>query len=534
MKRSRFAQAIGGWLLGGFLVRAIVATYLPTGFDEAYYYTYSLNLHWSYFDHPLLVGLTTGFGPWLTGAVLLLTIRLGALLLYTGSQVFLGLTARRLFGEAVALWTIALSSLIPIFAIGLGTLTLPDAPLLFFWSACTYVAACEFFPPARTYRPTARLTLVSLLVGLACLGKYHGFVLGFGLVCFCLLSPPHRRVWTSPWTLLGFVAFAIALLPILLWNANHDWASFVFQSSRAVPAEGYQLGRLALTWLGTVAILWPPFGLPLWWETLAASGRQLAFLFTHSVRSRDIRLKYRFILCISLPVALGFTLIGGYQTILPTWPAPGLWELTVLLGVLTARWSDLAPRLVKRWFVASGASLGLLVAIALLHLNTGILQTPSHHAWFGGVIPVADDGSTQLLDVGQLRRKVRQSPEIMAAIATSDFYLSNHWFLSGQAAMTLMPIDRKPITCFSPDDPRGFAYWSHPDDWVGQTGLYVTTSTYRRSLDGTDSVATFDKYFESVNPVGEIELERGGEAIAIVEFFQARTLLTPFPRPYSL
>jgi len=29
------------------------------GFDEAYYYLYSLHLDWSYFDHPVLVALTT-------------------------------------------------------------------------------------------------------------------------------------------------------------------------------------------------------------------------------------------------------------------------------------------------------------------------------------------------------------------------------------------------------------------------------------------------------------------------------------------
>ncbi|MEO1134437.1 MAG: glycosyltransferase family 39 protein [Cyanobacteria bacterium J06639_1] len=533
--RSPFSRAIAVWLLASLAVRASVATYLPAGFDEAYYYAYALHPQWSYFDHPLLVGLSTSFGTWLTGFVSPLTIRIGSLLLYTGSQIFLGLTARRLFGDKAGVWAIALSTTIPIFAIGFGTLTLPDAPLIFFWSACTYVAACEFFPHfGGTYRPTARLTLVSLLVGLACLGKYHGFVLGFGLVCFCILSPPHRRVWTSMWTVLGFFAFAIALLPILVWNANHDWASFVFQSSRAVPAEGYQLGRLALTWLATIAILWPPFGFPLWWETLSSSARQLASPFTHPPRGRDIRLKYRFILCISLPVALGFTLIGGYRPILPTWPAPGLWELTVLLAAAAARWSDRAPSWISRWFVTSGASLGVLIAIALLHLNLGILQTPSQNAWFGGFIPVAVDGSTQLLDIAQLRRKVRQSPQILEAIASSDFYLSNHWFLSGQTAMTLIPIERKPVTCFSSDDPRGFAYWSRPSDWLGQTGLYVTTSTYRRSLDNTDSVATFREYFDDVEPVGAIELERGGEAIATVEFFQATSLQKPFPNPYGM
>jgi len=48
----------------GLLFRCVIAFWLYPGFDEAYYYLYSLHLDWSYFDHPVLVALTTGFGPW--------------------------------------------------------------------------------------------------------------------------------------------------------------------------------------------------------------------------------------------------------------------------------------------------------------------------------------------------------------------------------------------------------------------------------------------------------------------------------------
>jgi len=47
-----------GW---GLLFRCVIAFWLYP-FDEAYYYLY-LHLDWSYFDHPVLVALTTGFGP---------------------------------------------------------------------------------------------------------------------------------------------------------------------------------------------------------------------------------------------------------------------------------------------------------------------------------------------------------------------------------------------------------------------------------------------------------------------------------------
>ncbi|MEO0855143.1 MAG: glycosyltransferase, partial [Cyanobacteria bacterium J06648_11] len=59
--RSPLPKAIAGWLLASLMMRAIVATYLPAGFDEAYYYAYSLHPQWSYFDHPLLVSWSTGF-----------------------------------------------------------------------------------------------------------------------------------------------------------------------------------------------------------------------------------------------------------------------------------------------------------------------------------------------------------------------------------------------------------------------------------------------------------------------------------------
>ena len=106
-------------LAGGLLLRGAIAFWLPPGFDEGYYYLYTLHPAWSYFDHPLLVALTTGFGPWLTHIVSPFTIRLGTLLLHTGSLLLLYLTSARLFSKRAALLTLAIASLIPIFQLGL-------------------------------------------------------------------------------------------------------------------------------------------------------------------------------------------------------------------------------------------------------------------------------------------------------------------------------------------------------------------------------------------------------------------------------
>jgi 4-amino-4-deoxy-L-arabinose transferase-like glycosyltransferase len=82
-------------LLIGLIIRSIIAFYLYPGYDEAYYYLYSKNLDWSYFDHPIFVALTTGFGVWLTGEVNQFTIRLGTLVLYTISLYILYLISKK-------------------------------------------------------------------------------------------------------------------------------------------------------------------------------------------------------------------------------------------------------------------------------------------------------------------------------------------------------------------------------------------------------------------------------------------------------
>ena len=232
-------------LVAGLAFRSLVAFWLPPGFDEAYYYLYTLHPDWSYFDHPPLVALSTGFGIWLTGTVSPLTIRLGAVLLFTATLYFLYRATNQLFSQRAGVLTLAIASISPIFQIGFGILTLPDAPLMVFWSLTLWVAACEFFDrDDAPYRPTYRVAVIGLLVGLACVGKYHGVLLGIGLIGFCLTSPSHRSALRSPWTLLSLALFTIAFSPVLYWNWQHDWVSFLFQGNRGIPGRRYRISQV--------------------------------------------------------------------------------------------------------------------------------------------------------------------------------------------------------------------------------------------------------------------------------------------------
>jgi len=529
-------------LVGGLLFRSFIAFWLYPGFDEAYYYVYTLNLDWSYFDHPALVALTTAFGPWLTGEVSQFTIRLGTLILHTGSLLLLYLTSAKLFSTKAANFTLIIASISPIFLVGFGTFTLPDNPLIFFWSASLYCASCEFFGQSSTqnadsethlpYLPSYRLAILSILVGLACLGKYHGFVLGFGLVAFCLTSPRHRVALLSPWAWLGLSLFILTISPILLWNMQHEWVSLRFQSERGVPRGDYNFLSVLGIFLVHVVYLFPTIGLPLWWLSLRSFFRKTTQLFYQKLPTYDIDLgeKQLLILWVSLPLTLGFTFMAGYQQILPTWPMPGFWGITLLLGEYAVKWEKKSRRWVRRWLQGSGIVIGISLLLALLHVTTGTLQKPSQYSLLGGFWSPKDDPSTELIDIQQMRHGFVESPVLSAALQDSGFIFTNGYYLGGLIAMALHPINQTPITCFS-SDLRGFAFWSKPDQWLGKDALYITLARFKEKK---ELLERYQNYFSSMQEIGTLPIKRGGAITEVIYVYQAKNLLKPYPRPYGI
>jgi hypothetical protein len=521
-------------LLSGFLMRLFIAIWLNPGFDEAYYYLYTLHPNWSYFDHPPLVAVTTGIGVWLTGEVSHFTIRIGTVLLYTGSLIFLYLATLRLYPLQVAINALAIASAIPVFQVAFGIVTTPDTPLLFFWVISLWLAVQEFFTD-RVYRPSYRLTLICFTVGLACLGKYHGFILGLGLCGFCLFSPNFRRALTSKWFLLGIPVFLLTISPVLYWNFTHNWVSFLFQSERAIPDRSYHLDRVILVVLVEMLYLFPPFGFPLLWSVIRSTGQQLRnFNWWRGGNMSGFYLEWdlekrALLLWLSVPLILGFTLISGYQQILPGWKMPGYWSATILLAErisINHRYSH--PRILYRWFFGSIGVIILLLSIALAHIEAGKFQTPSKSAILG-LLPIKGDNSTQLFDIQQLRQGLSNNPKFSQALKTTDFVFTNRYYLGGQIGMAIEPTFHKPITCFD-EDLRGFAFWSKPNQWLGKDAIYLGTKTFEVDLDAKNRYLS---YFQNITKLGEVPILRGGEVVETFSVYQARKLLKPYPRPYG-
>lgn len=503
----------------GLILRVIIAIYLQPGYDEAYYFLYTQNLDWSYFDHPLLVSLTTGIGVWLTGEVNQFTIRIGTLVLTTGSLYCLYLTGKKLFNHESGLLTLVIASIIPIFTIAFGVLTLPDVPLIFFLTLTLLIASYEFFSCENKviYQPSYRLIFIGLCLGLACLSKYHGFIFGLGLVGFCLFNQPYRKVFSSPWLVITFLIFLLTLFPLLYWNWQHNWVSFGFQlSTRFQSASSTSLTihplNIIVVALVSIGYLFPSFGFPLWWIG--------SVTFWKEIEGKS-NPRYQMILWVSLPLIIGFTMLGAVTQILPTWAMPGFWFLTLILGNYSSIWIKDNPKRIYHWLFLSFLVINTLMFVLLSHISLGLLQKPNQHNFFSGLISPHHDPSTELIDIVQLRSNLQISPEFTQALSEADFIFTNQYYLGGYIGMAVKPLTNIPITCFS-DDNRGFDYWYPLKKLLGKKGLYITTQKFAEE----EITRRYSQYFQEWKKITEIPLVRSGEITEVFYIYQGKNLIT--------
>ncbi len=517
-------------LLFGLLFRSIIAFWLFPGYDEGYYYLYTQNLDWSFFDHPVFVALTTGFGIWLTGIASPLTLRVGTLLLYTGSLSLLYLTSMKLFNWRAAKITLILASVIPIFQIGFGTITLPDSPLIFFWSASLYCSTCEFFPKNNiNYLPTYRLSILGILIGLTCLSKYHGFVLGFCLFTFCLSSKDYRRAIFSKWCLLGFISFVTVLFPLIFWNYQHDWISLKFQLfGRFSPvSKPYSISSAFIIFLTNIGLLFPTIGIPLWWVTIKTIFTKLSAFISNKTETEDEKYLWKkklFILWVSLPLILSLNILGGKEQILATWPMPGFWGLILLLGFYAEKWQNNSKKIIEKWLKINIISISCCLLLILAHINTGFLLQESRYSILGGFLNSKTDPSTELINIKQLRQGVSDSPVLLSALQNADFIFTNAYYLSGLIDLALKPIYSIPVTCFSYDR-RGFIFWTDMNQLVKKDALYVTLERFHEMPDLTNE---FRSFFKKMSEIGKVDIRRGGVVVETFYFYQAESLLKPY------
>jgi hypothetical protein len=208
-------------------LRLVAAAWTPLTFDEAYYWMWSKHLAFGYYDHPPMVALVIRLGTMVAGDTEL-GVRLASILLALPMSFAVFRAAALLFGgmHVAATATILLNATL-MAAVGTMIVT-PDAPLL--------VASCfvlYFLAKVLESRHGAWWLAVGAAVGAALLSKYTALFFGPAILIWLVSAPKLRRWLLSPWLYLGGLVALLIFAPVIIWNADHQWVSFVKQIGRA-------------------------------------------------------------------------------------------------------------------------------------------------------------------------------------------------------------------------------------------------------------------------------------------------------------
>src|SRR4029077_502771 len=219
-------------------LRLGAAAWTPLTFDEAYYWMWSKHLAGGYYDHPPAVALVIRLGTMIAGDTEL-GVRLVSILLalpmswavYRAAAILFG--GHRLAGTATLLLNATLMA-----AVGTMIVT-PDAPLLVASSFVLFFLA-KVLDSGRG----AWWLAVGAAVGAALLSKYTALFFGPAILIWLASVPALRRWLISPWPYLGGLVALALFAPVLVWNADHQWVSFIKQFGRVLP-HGFRLQYLA-------------------------------------------------------------------------------------------------------------------------------------------------------------------------------------------------------------------------------------------------------------------------------------------------
>jgi 4-amino-4-deoxy-L-arabinose transferase-like glycosyltransferase len=216
----------GSWLLPAFAVVAGV-TALRLGLlifnrtdlfvDESQYWLWGQQFDFGYYSKPPLIAWVIGAVTTLSGSDAPFWVRAPGAVLHGATALILAATAARLGLGRAAVWVAASYVTLPMAS--LGSLLISTDTIM----APFFAAALFFHTRAVQTRALPFAALAGAMAGLAVLAKYAGvyFLLGAALGAALV---PARRLSVLQWVLL-LGAFALVVLPNLLWNLNNGMST---------------------------------------------------------------------------------------------------------------------------------------------------------------------------------------------------------------------------------------------------------------------------------------------------------------------
>ena len=471
--------------------RLVFASSLGLGIDEAYAVATGRVIDWSYLDHPPLSWWLASGAARLFGGEWAWAVRAPFILLFGLSTWLMFRLTALLYGAPAGFFAALLLNLAPALGVTDGSFVLPDGPLVTAMLGAALCLAHVFAEEKPASAPFWWLG-AGVCAGLALLSKYHGVFIGAGAGLYMLTSPRGRRWFASPWPYAASLIAAAMFAPVIVWNAQHDWASFAFQGGRAAALRFRPWLPFAVMG-GQALFLTPWIFAPLLWRAWAA------------LRVGSSQNGSWLLLCLASGPILAFTLLPAVtgNRGLFHWAMPGDLMLFPLLGDWIAKALP-DSRSAPRWLAFSTCATPVLLAVVII-----ISLAPWPQISFGKT--ALPDPLIETLEWRNLRAVFRDSPWT----GRNDVFIAaERWHEAGRIDYAMR--GSIPVTCLC-DDARGYGVQAPMKGFAGRTAILILPAD--RALDAQQR---FGKFFSSLEPWTETTVDHAGRPSFGLKLFIGR------------
>ena len=480
-------------IVGTLAARLVFADALGLGIDESYMVASGRELQLSYFDHPPLSWWMAWGAAHLFGSEAPIVVRLPFALTFCLTTWLMHRVTALWFGQTAGMWAAVALNLSPVFGVTTASWVLPDGPLL---AALLGATLCLQHAVAAERGGWGWWLGAGGCAGLALLSKYSAVLPLAGAAAFLLTQPGARRWLLRPQPFAAGLLAALAFTPVLVWNAQHGWASLLFQGGRAGVRHLRPLGPL-VTLAGEAL-----FVLPWIWLALAA-----CFVAAIGRGRRDSQ-TWLFV-CLAAPALLLFLLVSLWTRVLYHWASPGYLMLFPLLGAAIAR-RDTSRRPFRLWLGGAAAAISLAVVVVGSEVRYNWLPPLS------GRFGIRTDPVLAAVDWISVRDELARRGWLDR---TDLVVAATRWMDAGKIDYALG--GALPVVCLG-DDPRQYGLSAPTANFVGRDVLIVaprTTLAQARQSVGDE--------VDDLEPLAPAPLRHAGRTAMMIPLYLGRNLHLP-------
>ena len=225
------------------------------------HWVWSRYLSFSYYEHPPMIA-------WLIRGITFIggnnetALELGSQLVTLSILTLVYAGTFRLYGIKPALVTLLILCSMPYFTLGSIFLHITQ-PFLIFWILALFLLIRFHQQPANNW-----LLWIGVAAGFGALSKYIMLLFYAGLFLHLLLYHKTRKDVLNPWFYFAGMLSLLIFIPVIIWNAQHDWVSFRWQLEKGTSGADFGENTLAFT-VGHLLLFSPLWalmgGLGIWW-----------------------------------------------------------------------------------------------------------------------------------------------------------------------------------------------------------------------------------------------------------------------------